>query len=223
MPTFSHKLPSSNSGNGYDLRRTPPDRPLLAVVTSEDFFVCETHYWGGKTVPCEGEACKACEANSPTRPHVYLSAIEFKTHDHFLYECTATAAIPLDVYRRANRTLRGCQMKSWRPKRIKNGRIEMLCKPIDLATLHLPPAPNIPKALCVIWQIPFTSMMVDACPGANPAIKPNPEVFDRMHGRDHNDPLPDPTPIADILAESTEKTADGNGQPQKLKLHKPSK
>ena len=53
MPTWSTELPSVQKHMGYDLRRTPPAAPLHAICTCTDLLVCDTHFWGGRTLPCE--------------------------------------------------------------------------------------------------------------------------------------------------------------------------
>jgi hypothetical protein len=186
MPTFANTLPPRADRKGYDLRRTPPDRTLVALITSDKFYVVATHYWGGRTVPCEGEHCKACEANSPTRTHVYLTAVESKTHDHFIFECTAKAALPIEEYGKAHGTLRGCLMRAHRPKRIKNGGVEICVQPIDLTTIRLPAEPNIPKALCVIWQIPDDTIEVTPVFPVNTILTPDTDLFQQLHGEKPN-------------------------------------
>lgn len=181
MPKFSTCLPANSQKNGYDIRRTPADKPIHGIITSDLFYVVETHYFGGRTMPCEGLNCKACNANSPTRAHVYTTVYEAKTHDHFLYEITAIAAVPLDQYLRANGTLRGCEIKAHRPKRCKNGRVEIVTRPHDLTGLTIPQAPDIPRALCVIWRVPTDAIQTNP-EDSNPTIlTPKPDAIEPIH------------------------------------------
>ena len=154
MPAWSHDLPNASRRVGYELRRTPADRPIRAIATCETLHVCWTHYWGGRTVPCEKPQCEACEALSPARSHCYLSAIDPATRDHFIFECTAGAAIPFQEWIATYGTLRGCFFQAIRPKRRRNSRVEITCKPADQTKITLPTSPNIPLAMAVIWQIP---------------------------------------------------------------------
>jgi hypothetical protein len=158
MPQWSHDLPSPTTHRGYDLRRTPPDRPLTAIITSEEFHVCFTHYWGGRTVPCEKPDCDACNALSPARAHVYVSAFDPRTHEHFLFECTAAAADAFRAWRHTYGTMRGCYFQASRPKRRRNAKVEIITKPCDLTKVSIPKAPNVPYAMSVIWQIPGTAL-----------------------------------------------------------------
>ncbi len=168
MPNWSNELPPAPTHHGFDLKRTPADRPLRAIVTSEDLSVCWTHYWGGRTVPCESPECEACKALSPSRSHCYLTAIDCTTREHFLFECTALAAVPFTIYRDSYHTLRGCLFQASRPKRRRNAKVEILCKPADLTKITLPQPPDIPRAMAVIWQLPGTAVKSDGALNSSP-------------------------------------------------------
>jgi len=56
------------------LVRTPANRSLKAVVTSDALIGTDTHFWGGHTVPCERPECDACNHGIAYRWHGYLSA-----------------------------------------------------------------------------------------------------------------------------------------------------
>ncbi len=105
MPTWSNQLPSKEKHMGFDIKRTPQNRPIQAIITCDDLLICDTHFWGGRTIPCERKHeeldgtlsagdCGACRQSIPFRTHVYISAIDCKTRDHFIFECTAYAAKP---------------------------------------------------------------------------------------------------------------------------------
>ncbi len=158
MPNFSNSIPNETKRHGYDLRRTPPDKPLKGIITCEKLIGCYTHWWNGRTVPCEDTDCKACESNTPSRWHCYLSLLESGTHDHIIFECTAKAALPITEYLLDNPTLRGVLLSAWRPKRRRNARVEILLKPIDLSSIKIPQAPDVIQAMSVIWQLPGAAL-----------------------------------------------------------------
>jgi hypothetical protein len=201
MPAFSNELPHGKQHLGFTLRRTPTDRPLLAVVTSADYVVCDTHYWGGRTTPHEDEDCKACTALQPRRTHVYLSAIDVKTREHFLFECTAHAAISFEEYRARNNTLRGCYFCASRPKHTKSGRVLIETKPADLSKITIPDPPDLCKALCIIWQVPGAADTPAATPRKHSRPGSNPRNLRAM--REPIDNAPDPTHIAAVLPLAT--------------------
>ena len=161
MPNYSNQLPAKTQHRGYDLRRTPADKPIKGLITSEDLIGCFTHWWGGRTVPCEGDGCEACKNNAPSRWHCYLTLHEDKTHDHFIFECTGKAALPLIEWRDTHHTLRGTLLIASRPKRRRNARVEIILKPYDLTGVMLPTPPDLKKAMAVIWQIPGAAVETD--------------------------------------------------------------
>ncbi len=153
MPTYSHDIPANPNGPALPVRRTPTSSALQAIVTSENLIGCHTHYYGGRTVPCEGPNCPAHQEGLPFRWHAYLSAIETKTNLHFLFECTAQAAEAFIQYRDAYHTLRGCyfQAKRWKPR--PNSRVIIQTKPCKLDEVILPSPPDLIKVLAILWGI----------------------------------------------------------------------
>ncbi len=188
MPAFSNSVPSDEKHMAFELIRTPQDRPLVAVVTSEDLIGCYTHFWGHRTVPCEQPDCPACIAGMPFRWHAYLTALESKTRRHFLFECTANAAKEFEIYREANGTLRGCLFNALRPKRGRNSKVEITTKPADLTRIVLPEPPNIVKALCTIWQIPSTAVEEGSGHNGTPTPVVNSDVTSKVKEHEPNQP-----------------------------------
>jgi len=178
MPTFSNQLPPKTERKGYDLHRTPPDKPIKGLITCDDLIGCYTHWWGGRTVPCEGETCEACKNNSPSRWHCYLSVLESGTHDHFLFECTGKAALPLIAWREEHGTLRGVLMTAFRPKRKRNARVEMILKAYDCRNTRLPQPPDLIRALSVIWQLPGAACKIEGAVNQTARIVTDPDILD---------------------------------------------
>ena len=169
MPTWRKELPPEGKNHGYDLRRTPTNGSLIAIITCEELLVCDTHYWHGRTMPCERECnnegrtiddthCPACVEKAAWRTHVYVSAFDAKKREHFIFECTTHAAKTLQEYRDAAGTLRGCILNACRPKGTPNGKVSILTHAADLSKCSPPAAPNIPDALAVIWRLPRTAL-----------------------------------------------------------------
>lgn len=205
MPTFSNELPSGKKHMGFDLWRTPPEKPLRAIITCDQIYVCDTHYWGGRTIPCERPNCPACNQSVPYRTHVYVSAFEPITHDHFLFECTAHAAQSFADYRRIADRLRGCYFHASRPKRTKNGKVAIICKPADLSKCQLPEPPNVMKALCTIWRVPFNAFEELDGRGNSKLQIPRKKVLDALNNQPDNQP--EPRSIQDVLAEGSNGSA----------------
>ena len=210
MPTWSHDLPKEKSHMGFDLRRTPADKPLLAIVTSDNILVTDTHYWGGRTVPCERPDCTACNASVPYRTHVYISAFCGRSHEHFLFECTANAAKAFEEYRQANSTLRGCLFQASRPKGTKNGKVVIITKPADLSRTPVPSAPDVKLALCVIWRLPVSAMRAEHLANGSPCLRTDAILTNRMYNQESNAGEP-----AHVLSQPS-----GNGRKPKSRIPK---
>lgn len=154
MPQYSRTVPDHPRGPALPIRRTPAQRPLDGIVTSDDLIGCYTHFYKGSTIPCEGDNCKAHAEGIPFRWHAYFSAVETKTNLHFLMEVTALAAKHFTDYRDLQGTLRGCMFRTERWNRRPNGRILVQTKKANLDDRLLPSAPDLEKCLAVLWSLP---------------------------------------------------------------------
>jgi len=197
MPAWKTELPVQKKHMGFDLVRTPQSVPLQAIVTCEKLLVCDTHYYGGRTVPCEREAfdddgkliantCHACNEAVPFRTHVYVSAFDVKTRDHFIFECTSHAAKPLEEYFKANGTLRGCIIHASRPRGLKNSKVVLQTNTVNQARCPLPEAPNLILALSTIWRLPGFGMTVRKQRFEQDQIKPKKSSLRRMREQPDN-------------------------------------
>ena len=154
MPTFSARPPQDSKGYGLPIMRTPANGKLLLMITSEDLIGCPTHWFGGRTVPCEGETCVACAAGYPWRWHGYMAGLLAQGRRAVLAEFTAQACEQIIAYRDAQGTLRGGQLTAQRHRNRHNGRVLLNITPGDLEVMHLPPAPDVLAALSLIWNLP---------------------------------------------------------------------
>jgi hypothetical protein len=197
MPHWSPEPPASTEGHAFTIIRTPEHAPLIAVVTSDRLLGCDTHFWGGRTIPCERPTpdqlragiqnqCRACLELSPYRWHAYLSAVKAKTHEHIIFEMTARAALAFRDYRATNGTLRGCWFVAERPKKKRTSRIVITCKPFDQTIYRLPDAPDIIRAMSVIWQLPATAIQTISGLDGAPQVALDPYSLAAFH----DDPTP---------------------------------
>lgn len=160
MPVFTSTPPERDSGHGFRLIRTPGPGRLTAIATCKKLIGCPTHFYQRRTLPCERPDCPACEAGVPWRWHGYVSAVDQKTHEHFIFEMTAQAAEEFTAYYSRHETLVGCLFEATRLGQHHNGRVLIRCKPIDQASVHLPDPPNVMKLLCHIWNIPEPEVVI---------------------------------------------------------------
>ena len=183
MPAWTDRVPDTATKFGFDLHRTPPDRPLTAIIISPDLIGCHTHFWGGRTVPCEDENCPACAENMPSRWHAYVACYDPRTQETFIFETTAKGAQALENYRDSFGTLRGCLFSAARPKRRKNSKVEIATKTADLTRITLPPPIDIVRAMSVIWQLPATAIKTPTAEHSTPTIHPDPAPLNRMRSQ----------------------------------------
>lgn len=160
MPQFSTEPPTDPRGHSLELKRCPPGATLTGVITCHDVCGCPTHFYGGRTVPCEQGECEPCLAGIAWLWHGYVSVYQSQLKHHFLFEMTARCVEPLTEYRKANTTLRGCSIIAQRPSGKPNGRVHLRTKTIDLAGHYLPPAPDLTKVLSLIWSLPAPAVTI---------------------------------------------------------------
>lgn len=154
MPNWTRDLPTDSSAVTHRVKRCPAGGRITAIVTANDLLGCNTHYYRGRTQPCEAPNCPACNDGIGWRFHAYLSAVDTNTNEHFIFEFTAQAAEAFDVYRKAHGTLRGCLFEATRQGTKPNGRVIVRTKAADLTARVLPDPPNVQRVLTVLWNIP---------------------------------------------------------------------
>lgn len=153
MPIFQTNQTPPIECRTMELVRTPARGELQAVITSADLIGCPTHFYGGRTVPHEAEACPACADGHGWRWHGYVSCLLRGRREHVLFEFTAQASDALRDERKQYGTLRGCWFRAKRLNDRPNGRVLLQVMDKRPTDIVLPPAPDIPKQLCKIWGI----------------------------------------------------------------------
>lgn len=153
MPHFTNAPPTDDHRHALPIRRTPTNGRLEAVITSEDLIGCDTHYYGGRTIPCERPDCEPCNKGVPFRWHAYVSAMDARTRLHFIFEVTAQAAEILIEYRNAHGTLRGCLFEAQRLHHRPNGRVLLRAKPAAIEQMRLHQPADLIRCLCTIWSL----------------------------------------------------------------------
>lgn len=161
MPHWTRSAPEDPRGPALPIRRAPPYGQLTAVVTSELLMGCDTHYYGGRTMPCERPQCDPCLKGVPFRWHAYVTAFTTNTSEHIIFEMTAQASDAFRLYEQAQGTIRGCLFKAHRLGQTRNGRVIIETKPADLSKIRLPNPPDLPKALAILWNVPAGNVTTD--------------------------------------------------------------
>lgn len=158
MPQFSFDPPPAARGYGLPMVRTPANGHMKLACVSTEMVGCPTHWYGGRTVPCEAIDCKACSEGVPWRWHGYVAGLLPQVRRLALFEFTAQAAEVINQYKAVNGTLRGCIITAHRHRNRHNGRVMINTMPGNLAQLNLPKAPDLMKVLSVLWCIPVPAM-----------------------------------------------------------------
>jgi len=153
MGKWSDSPPTPSEGYGLRLLRTPKTGKIRGLITYETLAGTPTHYWGGRTVPCETPICKACEAQIGWRWHGYVPMILPGDHEHVILELTAQACEVIKLYAKVNGSLRGTFLTAVRAAGRTNGRVLLHLEPSDLQSIVLPEEPDVPKVMRHIWGI----------------------------------------------------------------------
>lgn len=153
MPNWDEKPPKREAAGNLQLIRTPQGRGLQGIITSTRLIGCETHFVNRHTIPCEAPHCNPCSEGIPRRWHGYFGIYHPKTGKHVLLEVTAGGAEQIMPYYEISGTLRGCLLTSCRRGMAANSPLDITTRPADLQLIQLPPEPDLPKLLSMIWGI----------------------------------------------------------------------
>jgi hypothetical protein len=208
MPTWSTTLPPEGKNHGYKLVRTPVGPSLSAIITCENILVCDTHFWHGRTTPCErivdengrtidDTPCQACTQKQAWRSHCYVSAFNTKVHGHFIFECTALAAKPFAEWFTTYGTLRGCGFTATRSKPTPNSKVILYTSAANLTKIPIPNPPDVARALSVIWRLPAAALEVTEPAHRPPELQTRATVLKSL--REQLDNAGDPPTAADVL------------------------
>lgn len=181
-PSWSSNIPQDPRGRAFPLMRTPTIGALVGAITCENLIGCDTHFYGGRTLPCERPNCEACSKGMPFRWHGYVSAVQKKTHLGFIFEFTAQAGDAFDQYRAANGTLRGCRFEARRLHSKPNGRVIILCSSLDQQDFILPEPPDVVACMEIIWNLPAGQVAENRIVNGRPAMTNTQQTLGRFNG-----------------------------------------
>jgi len=138
--------------NTFDIVRTPPKPPLTLIVTSTEAFGKPVHFWMGRSTPClYPEFCEPCEKGRAYRWRAYLAAIESKSQDHVIWECTAPIHLKLSKVVQEIGSLRGCKLICSRIGGRENGRLAVQVFRPQQVPDGLPKAPDVRQVMEHVW------------------------------------------------------------------------
>jgi len=200
MPRWTTTPPAETHHTTLPIIRTPARGEFSGLITSPDQIGCPTHYWHGRTIPCEANDCEPCQQGNPWRYHAYLTIWSRKKNEHYLFEFTQQAANKIAEYREKHGTLRGHLLTAHRPSQKPNGRIQILLQPIDLSSIDIPRPVDIQTILLHLWAM-------DRQSPTNDTPRPSRAKTHKLNEATR----PDPTPIATITQQIINHTTNPNG------------
>jgi hypothetical protein len=159
MLNLTNSIPQDDGGQPLPIRRTPTAGNIIATATSRRLIGTKTHWWGGRTTPCDDPTCEACAAGCPYRWHAYVSAYDHGKQLHFLFECTAAAADAFEKYASDHESLRGCTFRASRNSKRQNARVQIETHPYTGKPSDLPAEPDLVACLSRLWNIPTTQIV----------------------------------------------------------------
>ncbi len=161
LKRFTNVPPKDDREKAMHLTRCPIGRPITGIITCDDLVGTPTHFFHGRTMPCDETDCPACSDGLPWRWHAYVSLWLPKSRQHILFEMTARACQPLVEYRKANGTLRGCVLRAQRVNLAPNAKVMIQTSVADQQAYVLPKSPHLLKALAILWNLDFDALQTD--------------------------------------------------------------
>jgi len=154
MPAWSNRPPENPKGPSLPIARCPTNGQWQGTITCHDLLGTNTHFYKGRTVPCQQPNCEPCCDGVPWRWHGYLTAINDKSGLHYLFEVPAAAAETIADFATQHGTLRGARFRATRLGAARNGRVIIEIKQGDPNSIPRIPVPDIVQLLTKLWDIP---------------------------------------------------------------------
>jgi len=186
VPHWSTTPPDRSGPRPLPIIRTPVGKSIVATILSDAMLGCPTHFWGGRTTPCEAPDCPACNAGSPTRWHGYLIIFSEQQRTSAILEIPDAAAEQLTLLAHSLPTLRGAKIKAVRTKATRNARVLIELQPPSLEQKNLPRAADLQTLLAMIWKLPTTAVSASPDEPNAIALRIDEEIMRKRNGK----PLP---------------------------------
>jgi len=156
MPDWTNNAPDDADRYTATLIRVKPGRPIRGICASPHLLGCWTHWFGGRTIPCEAPDCVPCANQVSRRWHAYLHLYSTSTHHSAILEITALAARDLEPYIEVHHTLRGAEIDVQRSNQRPNSTLIITARPADLQRYTLPEPIDIIAAMSRMWEVNVT-------------------------------------------------------------------
>lgn len=135
----------------YDILRCRQGKVVKGIMLAGDVCGAYTHWYGGRTLPCNGLSCPACKMNVEVRWHGYLPLYNTSTRNIVIAEITTAAVEPIDRWFREKRSLRGAFISIMRGAERVNSPLKSRVEEGPLPAEALPNPPHVREILEKMW------------------------------------------------------------------------
>jgi len=150
---FSEDMPEDEDGLAFEIRRVPTSGKVKGVILSDGLVCRQTHWWGGRTVPCSDVGCAPCAENTERRWHGWVALYSLERQTTVIIELTAKSIKPLREWRKDFGTLRGAELTLGRVGKKINGRVFASLARGPVAVDLLPSSPDVQLLLLKLWGL----------------------------------------------------------------------
>lgn len=151
--SFSRRPKPSEMPLEIEVLRTPAQGLSNVTCLSNDCLGDHTHFWRGRTKPCQRKHCEACREGIGKRWRGYVFVEVRRTGKIYALELTPACMGEVDRWVTAHGTLRGAKFSLARRDEKPNGKLRLAISPADPLARDLPTAPSMRKFLARLWQL----------------------------------------------------------------------
>lgn len=168
-PQWAASPPTVPESFALPLRRVPPKGVRGLVILSDHLIGCYTHYFAGRTQPCQTGNCDACNANNQRRWHGYLLVWNPTNGYRLVLELSHHASAQLAETTKTLTTLRTLAIAARRVPEKPNGKIILEIERTSHKPDELPPPIDTAKYLLHLWGVKRSPLKTDPLDVDTPA------------------------------------------------------
>lgn len=137
----------------YRIHRTPATRELKVISVSQQLIGTQLHYWKGRSTPCTGHTCTACQAGQKARWKGYFQALNEQTNVVQIIEVTDRVYDAFAAQIRQHGSLRGLGIRLSRINGRVNGPLHVEFDGPKRSDGQLPEAAPLIEILERMWEL----------------------------------------------------------------------
>lgn len=149
---WNHEPEPDSKTPKLKLLRCPAGSLPPFVILSHTQVGGDMHYYGGRSIPCEGNPCPYCQAHSKHVWKGYLAVWDAKHRTTGIIEFTKPCLETVRTYKAAHGTLRTHSIEIHRTGRKINGTLSVILSPTTWADTDIPPDPDVVGVLTKMWN-----------------------------------------------------------------------